>query len=243
MLCYICNMRLLMFFCLGMMYGLSAKAQTSFSVDSTFVRAIYPADSPVFYPWITLTNNSGTELEMRCVKIQDAKPAAWQTWLEDLDSAYSYVPDTSTFYLPAVNGLAQYLIVSFHPANVVGRATVVLKLYPANDPADSVLLTFEGNAYLPADTFTSITETNTLQQQVVLYPQPTAGDLFIHIAHPEQLGDVAVYNAVGQRLPVDWLVEGHSIRAFASELPEGVYVVALRNAQGQVVVRRWLKGG
>lgn len=218
-------------------------AQTSFTPDSFRVSASYPSNSMVFYPWIELTNNTGQLLEMRCVKVLDQKPAAWETWLEDLDSAYTYVPDTTTFYLPAVNQQAQYMIVSFHPHNTVGRSTVVLKLYPANDPTDSVLLTFAGNAYAsPIDTNTAILDPNAWLANVSLYPQPSAHTLHIKANSLEGVEQLFAVDILGRQIPLLWqLVDASLIEVSLQDLEQGTYLLVLQDRTGRSFTKAFVK--
>jgi hypothetical protein len=218
-------------------------AQTSFTPDSVRVSASYPSNAHVFYPWIELTNNTGQLLEMRCVKVLDQKPAAWETWLEDLDSAYTYVPDTTTFFLPAVNQQAQYMIVSFHPHNTVGRSTVVLKLYPANDPTDSVLLTFAGNAYAsPIDTNTAINEINSWLFNVSLYPQPSAHTLHIKANGLKGVEQLFAVDILGRQIPLLWqLVDASLIEVSLQHLERGTYLLVLQDRTGRSFTKAFVK--
>lgn len=213
----------------------STMAQTSFSVDSTQVTSTYPADAMVFYPWIELTNNTGNVLEMRCVKVLDQKPTAWETWYEDIDSAYNNVPDTAVFFLPAINQQAQFVIVSFHPNNTVGRATVKLKLYPVTDPADSVIITYIGNAYaVPIDTTTGITTPNDWLPEVHIYPQPSNHTLRINA---DKLGEVQrlfLVNTQGHKVPVVWtLVNSTSIEVSLANKAAGNYLLVMQDSKGR----------
>lgn len=213
---------------------ISMVGQTSFSVDSTLVTSTYPDDTPVFYPWIELTNNTGSLLEMRCVKVSDQKPATWETRYEDLDSAYGHVPDSATFFLPAVNQQAQFIIVSFHPNNTVGRATVKLKLYPANDPADSVILTYIGNAYaVPIDTTTGITKQSDWLPMVSLYPQPSNHTLRISADKLGEVQHLFLVDIQGHKVPVNWtLVNSTNIEVSLANKAAGTYLLVLQDAKG-----------
>lgn len=226
--------------CFCWAFGLIS-AQTSFSVDTNYVSVSYPANSPVFYPWIVLTNNSGTELEMYCVKVLNQKPTGWETYLEDLDSAYNYVPDTSVFFLPAVNQQAQFIIVSFHPNNIVGRSTVVLKLYPANNPTDSVVLTFQGNARAVPNDTTAIGEPTWLPD-LQLYPQPSAGALTLKSALASQITAISVVNLLGQAQPVIWQQNSaDAIGLDVIDLTPGPYWLLLQGINGQFAIRPFVK--
>lgn len=221
--------------------GVSGSAQTNFSVDTNFVSVNYPANAHVFYPWIELTNNTGNVLEMQCVKMLDQKPTNWETWLEDLDSAYSYIPDTVNFFLPAINQSAQYLIVSFHPYNVPGRSTVVLKLYPANAPEDSVLLTYQGNAYRVDDT-TAVAEVADWLPDLRLYPQPVQNLLYLSSQNLVRIEDLQVVNLLGQTiaLPWGWTPSGQ-IEVETATLVNGIYFLVLTDGQGKRNVKRFVK--
>lgn len=221
--------------------SVSGNAQTSFSVDTNFVSVNYPANAPVFYPWIELTNNTGSLLEIRCVKVLDQKPTNWETWLEDLDSAYSYIPDTVNFFLPAINQSAQYLIVSFHPYNVPGRSTVVLKLYPTNAPEDSVLLTYQGNAYRVDDT-TAVGEVADWLPDLHLYPQPVQNLLYLSCQKLKGDEDLQILNLMGQaiNLPWEW-APSRQIEVQTTMLENGVYFLVLTDGQGKRTVRRFVK--
>lgn len=213
---------------------ISVVGQTSFSVDSTLVTATYPADAMVFYPWIELTNNTSNALEMRCVKVQDQKPTAWETWYEDLDSAYNYIPDTATFFLPAINQQAQFIIVSFHPNNTVGRSTVKLKLYPANDPTDSVVLTYIGNAYAtPIDTTTGIIDHNDWLHAVNVYPQPSNHTLHINADKLNEVHRLFLIDIQGHKVPVNWTyLSNNSIEVSLANKPSGTYLLVMLDAKG-----------
>ncbi len=214
-------------------------AQTSFSVDTVQVAANYPASSPVFYPWVELTNNTGNLLEMRCVKILNQKPAAWETYLEDLDSAYNYVPDTTTFFLPAVNQQAQFIIVSFHPNNTVGRSTVKLKLYPANDPTDTVVLTYLGNAYeTPIDTSTAINESSNWLPNVNIYPQPSKNTLQVSANSLVAVQQLFFVDVLGHKTPVQWtLIDDNNIEVSLTDLASGTYLLVMQDADGRSFTR------
>lgn len=213
-----------------------AQAQSAFSVDTTHVSANHPADAPVFYPWIVLTNNTPSALPMICVKVQDQKPSAWETWLEDLDSAYTYVPDTSRFLLLTDTSLANYLIVSFHPNDVPGRASVVLKVYPEADPTDSLLLTFDGNAYRPV---TAIDEVGAWGSRISLYPQP-AGGSFVVSGFDGEVASLAVYNYQGQAQRVHWERVPTGLLVDMAMPVAGSYIIVLTDGQGRGLVRKLL---
>lgn len=227
---------LLSFICI---WPLILVAQTSFSVDSVQVSSNYPADSPVFYPWIELTNNTGNLLEMRCVKVLDQKPAAWETHLEDLDSAYNYVPDTTTFFLPAINQQAQFLIVSFHPNNTVGRASVTLKLYPASSPNDTVLLTYLGSAYAsPIDTTTAINETNSWLPDVTLYPQPSAHALQVSASNLQAVVRLFLIDVLGHKVLTKWtLIDATNIEVSLTDVASGTYLLVMQDEEGNSFTR------
>lgn len=227
--------------CLCWSFGLFA--QTSFTVDTTIISATYPVNAPVFYPWIELTNNTGQLLEMRCVKVLDQKPAAWETYLEDLDSAYSFVPDTTTFFMPAINQQAQYLIVSFHPHNTVGRSTVQLKLYPANSPTDSVLLTYVGNAYAaPIDTAAAIGEVDSWMPTLSLYPQPANYMLQLKADNLSEVKRLFAVNMLGQKLELPWAIQDtDAIQVSLSGLDAGSYFLVIENGQGKRSLQRFIK--
>lgn len=210
-------------------------AQTSFSVDSTVATATYPSDAPVFYPWIELTNNTGNLLEMRCVKLIDDKPAAWETRYEDLDSAYNHVPDTAVFFLPAINQQAQYLIVSFHPNNTVGRSTVKLKVYPVNDPADSVVLTYKGNAYAaPIDTTTGVIANNDWLPDVNLYPQPSNNTLRITASNLSEVERLFLVDIHGHKVQTTWtMLNDSNIDISLLDKAAGTYLLVLQDAKGR----------
>ncbi len=216
----------------------SGYAQVSFTADTNYVETSYPANAYVFYPWIEITNNTGALLEMRCVKVQDRKPAGWDTWLEDLDSLYRGIPDTTTFFMPAVNGPAQYIIVSFFPDNIEGRSTVALKLFPANNPADSALLTFQGNAYR---VLTDVSEPQPWLADGLLYPQPTSGDVHITTTEAHLVTSIAIINTLGQQLAAPWATSTNTITIGTQALPTGLYYIALINQEGQVAIKRLMK--
>lgn len=203
-------------------------AQMSFTPSRTQIniqnRGI---DEPIFYSWSDLTNNDTTDLNLRWVIVQNDLPSQWESFVEDPDSAYLVYKDSADFVLPAVQPFPDKLIVSFNPNWQAGRATVTLKVYNVNDPADSVLITWRANA-IELSTGVVVLEESVMQ----VYPNPTNGPLFLK-------GDdvqAQVYNLLGELIMKG---DEHTCLNLNGQ-HAGTYIVKLTDKSGQTLTRKVL---
>ena len=73
---------------------------------------------------------------------------------------------------------------------------------------------------------------------LLLYPNPTSGELFLDGLNPAARLEYAIYSYSGQRLR-SGLVEGGSSPSLSlSGLPSGLYLIRIQAGDGQVVLSR-----
>lgn len=199
-----------------------AWGQNAFAANVRSVSTTMPANEPAFYKWIELINKTGLDLPMHWRIVEESLPNGWVALVEDVDTNYHTHMDSADFVLPAVVAPGDYMIVSFQPNNVVGTGRVVLNLYPQNDVADSLHLTYIGitTAGDTTDTTTAIVDAELLEW--AYYPNPATEQLYLQSSLPIKAVQLLDMNG---KLILDQPSQSSASTVDISAIAAGVYLL------------------
>ncbi|MBL7815713.1 MAG: T9SS type A sorting domain-containing protein [Saprospiraceae bacterium] len=175
----------------------------------------------------TLKNTSAQTKRVVWQRNIISKPSAWQVLVCDINqcwtSGVSVSPDTIVL---APNGTSN-LDVYIRPSGASGAATVELKATEVGNATNTVT-----GRYL----FTSSTGikeyTYKGSPSVRIYPNPTT-DYFMLSDDNDVVERVIVYNIIGRQVKSYKAV--NNTKYSVNDLPEGIYVIRLQNANGMTV--------
>ncbi len=210
------------------------KAQSSFSVSPELVYAIKSADTQVFYNYAQFENHTNDTLQMRWVKtvLFTSNPigqggghgGGWNTAVQDPQNFYNPANtlDSADFYLKPETGSTDKFILQLFPDGIPGELLVRFKLYPINDPNDSLIVTFDYTAFDPATGVNAFE----LNKTINVFPNPASDYFWLENDSKEKI-KVTLLNGNGQLIRKKQLERGTSFKFDCSGMPRGWYYVLL----------------
>ena len=218
-----------------------ATAQESFSATPETVVVVKPADFFVFYNYTQFENLTDDTLQMRWVKTeivannttvghgQDVM-GNWTTAIQDPNFFHNPADgvDSADFYLPPVTGVTDKFILQLFPNDEAGTLLVRFKFFPVNNPADSLIVTFD---YTATAVVSSTTEPG-LASGFWVYPNPTSGQAIVYLpgrsSNPGLNAELT--DMLGNKY---WTksVAGNSLELSLADFPSGIYLLTLFNEQ------------
>ncbi|MCB0566111.1 MAG: T9SS type A sorting domain-containing protein [Phaeodactylibacter sp.] len=223
------NAKVILIFLLA--FNLSAVAQESFSATPEAVVAIKPANLFVFYNYTQFENLTDDTLQMRWVKtetIANNRTTAhlgdpmgnWTTAIQDPNFFHNPSDgiDSADFYLPPITGATDKFILQLYPNNEAGALLVKFKFFPVDNPADSLIVTFDFEAIRVA----TATAEPDVDSGLLIYPNPASGQFFISNSSIDSR-EVILLSVHGQALQSYSLLPRETIWANCSGIPGGTY--------------------
>ena len=151
--------------------------------------------------------------------------AGWQSLVCDPNSCWTAAVSTAPQEIELVANAVANLDVYIRPNHISGAATIEMKISEVGNPTNTVT-----GRYL----FSPTTATKDLSKtaNIKIYPNP-ATDFFMLQDEHDAVDRVVVYNIIGRQVKIYKATEG--FRYTLSDLPEGIYLVRLLNANGATV--------
>lgn len=216
-----------------MLNAFLANAQSSFSIAPTdTVFAAKPATSVVFYNYIQFDNLSGDSLFMRWEIIERNIDNAtvglgewgdWVTAYQDPTSSSFEANNilTSDFILVPESGAFDKLVYQLLPNDDIGTLVTTFKIYPIDNPTDSVNITFH---YESLEEPSSAADLAVSNAKLKLFPIPTSGELNL-----QNLSDYAirakVLNELGQEQEAITIHAKQTFELPCADWQPGIYFV------------------
>jgi hypothetical protein len=168
---------------------------------------------------ISISNQTGSALTLRCIRTIESMPALWETSFCNKTNCFPNETDSIDFTVTA-NG-TNYLLVHFYLKNTEGEGIVTLKVKDVNNPQFERNLTFVGSAIPP----TGIE--NLFVTSMEIFPNPFQDLLNLRIS-AELKGDFKIFNAVGQCVSKGTMPGGtEKISIDVSSLDSGIYFLSV----------------
>lgn len=192
---------------------------------------------------ITVTNNSTEVLELRWERIVVVAntPAEWQSQICDNNFCYGF--ETSTNYDP-LNGMNDPFVLqpgesfdgfALHawPRMTPGCGQYKVRFSRISAPNTILAVAHFDVSVNDADcTFLSSVKGQEPISGISLYPNPTS-TWFSLDKSTEAIKSIAIFNLLGKRVKVVPHFPGDAVDV--SDLPDGMYLVGLQNAEGQIL--------
>lgn len=201
-------------------FGVSASAQfnvvpnPAINSDFSFFETDVVANS-------VITNTSEIPAVINWYRNIISLPQGWTTAVCDINFCYLDFVSSETFVL---QGQAEGNIdVHVYPDGSAGSAMVELKLVSEDFPEDTTFVMYIFDA--------ALNTTQRFEQKVKVFPNPTADMVWIEAGHDVQ--HVDVYSLDGKKVKHVALMGGESVSL--SGLPQGTYVLRLRDRSGDLV--------
>lgn len=204
----------------------SSFSQSSFSISDTLKTLSFPSNEFVFYTWVVMTNNTGSDLNLRWVRSYVSPlPSAWSTQAQILDSIYSPGTDSADFVLPAIAGYSDYALIFFYPNNTVGNCRAKLKIFDPLNPTDVASVVFHGITY----STTSIGSQLNINK-IDMFPNPVNRSLHLKKAFDE-IYNWTLFNSNNQLIEDGTLLPGKAKIEFKKLNPNGIYYLQLSDSK------------
>lgn len=216
----------ILFVCITL-FAIGAHAQISISVNPGHSSAAGHYFSQDIGAYSQVTNNSQVPISLMWTRHVVSAPPEWASWICDMN--FCYLPHVGSTPPSQPNLLepGQSMNLEFHvgPDSTLGTGEYLLYLYDLNEPEvilDSIRYTIE----------TSTTSVNDLNNSSLrIYPNPTT--TYFQLSQGDQVERVVVHALVGSK--VREFNARSTSRFDVSDLPQGIYIVRLMDANQQVL--------
>lgn len=198
----------------------------SFSVQTLDTTLQGAFDEYTFYGDIDITNTGNSTINITWKNIEQSIPNGWEVSNCDPTDCYEVGDLTGSFDL--TTNVPGMINTHFYPNNLAGNGFVKIKVYPTNTPADSVILTFHGNA-----TTTDVNKV-TPAPQFGVYPNPASNSVSILGSHLQDR-TIQIFDALGRKI-MTTSAGSNNINLDIEDLKPGVYLVKIDK-----VARRFVK--
>lgn len=175
-----------------------------------------------------ITNNTSDSLFLRWERVVNDKPDSWNTAVCDVNLCYFPSVSTKDFVLPPNFEDGEMLVHAYpglEPGGieengaVPGEATVLIRISNLNDPADTLIATY--NFTVTGSPIVSISEVEL--EALKIYPNP-ASDYF-RLTETQEIQQLIVYNVLGRQVKIFDVSSDQNYDI--SNLPNGVYLVGM----------------
>ena len=150
----------------------------------------------------------------------------WQALVCDVNqcwtSAVNVSPDTIVLASNATSNMDVYI----RPNHTSGAATIELKISEAGNSTNTVT----GRYLFSTSTATHESSKNT--SIIRIYPNPTT-DFFMLLDDSDAVEKVVIYNIIGRQVKSYKAME--NLKYSVNDLPEGIYIIRLQNANGNTL--------
>lgn len=209
--------------------SIHSQAQVSFSATPTLIEAVKPSNYFVFYNYSQFENLSGDTLQMRWVRTElttslgGSELGDWTLALNDPQNAFlNGIPDSADFVLLPVSTSTDKFIYQMFPNDQAGSILTRFRIFPIDNPADSVTLTFD---YTSVDPVSSTNESNQIWSKNI-YPNPVSDWLEINNPYGQKING-QLFTSDGRPI-FDFEIDGNDKQSFdTSSLTDGVYFLSL----------------
>ena len=156
--------------------------------------------------------------------------------MPNLSSRIGYVTDwpSANYYVPYYY---EYLTMSWGEGLGKLSDVYVISQYDRQQCLSCALK--NGSLYLGEETFVGIEEQTKSEQDIVIYPNPTNGEVTI-TTKENTITKIEVSNYLGQIILVQDVIETIA-KLQLQEYKSGIYFIKIYNKEGQVVVRKIIK--
>jgi hypothetical protein len=186
-----------------------------------------------------ITNNTSAPFPVNWKYVSDNLPSNWKTSPSvfgvcdnyncyNNNLVFSGAVHTSNNYNPGVSG-------DFHlQLNIAGSASSGSYYLTLNldGGGSSKNITFVLNKFP-----TAINNVSAKNTEVSLYPNPAHGTLNVNFDDDAGVKNIAVYNLIGKEV-ANYKVNGSSAQLDIDNIPAGIYLLRLLDAQGHVLATR-----
>lgn len=181
--------------------------------------------------YASITNHTSDTLFLKWERIFNDKPESWETAICDVNLCYLPIVSTKEFFLPP--GLSNGdMLVHVYPAKepggipqygaIPGEAHVKIKVSDVNEPKDTLII-----EYFFTVTGSPISDISEVElKKLKIFPNPTT-DHF-RLTETTHISQLVIYNILGRAIRTFDVNANQSFTI--SDLPNGVYLVALMDA-------------
>ncbi len=167
-----------------------------------------------------ISNNTSDTLFMKWERVLDDKPECWETAVCDVNLCYfPWVSSKEFTLLPNLSD--GDMLVHAYPDGYSGESTVKLKIFNLNDPADSVVVTYNFTVAGDVECITNVSRVNIEKPQI--YPNPTAD--YFRLTGAQNVERLVIYDVLGK--PVRNMMVTSNQFFNIKDLSSGSYYIVL----------------
>ncbi len=184
-----------------------------------------PSTEPYTYNYVSINNSTGSDLNVDFrVLLPSTLPSNWRVRVEYPKSGGYVDTLNGNFEIFGDNSGQRFFFLSVISNGQVGMDTMRVRLYPQNNPADSVEVLFVLNVVEPV----AVTE-QTLAPKTILYPNPTKEAKIYWTGTQLSPALAYIYSAQGQIVAL-LPIESGTIE-LPNSLPAAAYWIQIRDAR------------
>ena len=162
--------------------------------------------------------------------------------IPNINASPAYV-QSSNYLINDYTGYASYMNYSLVFGSGLGKVSQIYNNYPPTLSSNCLTGAIKnGSLYLGSDTtiiVAGIEEKNKVEQNIIVYPNPTTGELTI-INKENTVTKIELSNYLGQTVLVQGLDESIT-KLRLQEFKNGIYFLKIYNEEGQVTVKKIIK--
>lgn len=196
------------------LYDSVAPATGSISLKWNVVSSNFPAE------WLTMSSGNGICDNVLCYNVS----SLWPSGAVRTSGSYTAVTGNHLFDM------------QFNPTSAATTTpgTYYMRVKLVNQAAmDSAYVVFAVTVPTPS----SVGNTASRGEELQMYPNPASSELNFVYEGGSEIKTAAIYNIIGKTMAV-YRVNGNSANMSLENMPAGIYILRLANAQGQLVATR-----
>lgn len=196
------------------LYDTVAPTSGSITLKWNVVSSNFPAE------WISSSSGNGICDNNLCYGIS----SLWPSGVVRTSGTYTAVSGSHTFDM------------QFNPSSAASTTpgTYYMRVKLVNPAAmDSAYATFAVTVPTPSSVGNTVGRSEELQ----MYPNPASNEINFVYEGSSDIKTAAIYNIIGKTMAV-YRVNGNSANMSLENMPAGIYILRLANAQGQLVATR-----
>lgn len=197
-----------------------------FSLSTGYAAQQGSADQEIA-PTLNLRNNSGRPLEIRWERQRVNLPEGWEIVICDRQ-CYTLSTETKSIFLAPGESLSDFRV-SFRPNGMSGVGSVEIRFYNPLQRDKEQSVTFSATAQGQALNLHASQRQGTPR----IYPNPATEHILLS-AEGNDIRFLELYNVVGRKI-TSFSVQYEGEKFNISDLPKGVYMVRMLDAQHRVV--------
>lgn len=174
---------------------------------------------------INMDNATASDLTLGYERISNTCPTEWFTALCDYPNCYPTIPASNTMS-PVGQGGHGFLKLTIQPSGYAGSATVVFRVFDANNPSDDTTVTFNINSVVGIDRYD-------LSGKVTMYPNPATDNFRLAAINGTlETGTLRVMSITGAEVLNTEIGTSAFQQVNVGELAPGVYLVKYETTEG-----------